>query len=319
MKRARFLASATAAAALAAPVPSTPQDVTVLRVTAVPNDDVTPILYAQQSGLFRRAGLDVQLQASSSGAAIAAAVAGGSYDVGLASMMALITGHIRGLPFVMIAPSLLYLAEDPAGLMLVPKDSPVRSARDLGGKLLAVAAIKDISWVATRAWVDRAGVDSETLKFVELPQSALGAALDQKRIDAAFVLIPTLEDVLASGHTRSIGATLDGIARRWMVASWFSTMDYVAKNRDAIARFAQTMRTATLYANAHHVETAPLIAAFANLDPARVAQMKRVTCAEYLDARDIQPAIDAAAHYKAIDRAFPAQELISPYAIKPAR
>jgi hypothetical protein len=43
--------------------------------------------------------------------------------------------------------------------------------------------------------------------------------------------------------------------------------------------------------------------------------MARVEFAETLDPHDIQPLIDAAAKYKAIDRAFPAQEMISPLAL----
>ncbi len=33
----------------------------------------------------------------------------------------------------------------------------------------------------------------------------------------------------------------------------------------------------------------------------------------------IQPLVDVAAKYKAIDKPFPAQELFSPYALKPPR
>jgi len=315
VKRAALLASAAAAALVAGPARA--QELTTLHITCVPNDDVSPLLYGQQSGLFRRAGLDIQITPSNSGAVIAASVAGGSYDIGLASMMALVTGHARGLPFVMIAPSLLYQIGSPAGLELVPKDSPIQGPRDLAGKLIAVAAIRDINWVSTRVWLDGLGVDSSTVRFVELPQSALMAALEQKRIDSALVLIPTLDDALATGHFRSIGDPLSGLAKRWMVAAWFTTTDYATKNRDVVARFSQAMHTATLYANTHFAETAPLIAAFVKVDPANLAQMKRVTCAEYLDPREIQPAIDAAAKYKVIDHGFPAQEMISSDALRP--
>lgn len=314
MRRAAFVA-----ALAATPAAARAQELTPLHITCVPNDDVSPLLYGQQSGLFRRAGLDITITPSNSGAVIAAAVAGGSYDIGLASMMALVTGHARGLPFIMIAPSLLYQAASPAGLQLVTNDSPLHSGRDLAGKLVAVAAIRDINWVSERAWVDSLGADSSTLKFVELPQSALLAAMEQKRIDSAYVLIPTLDTALASGRFRSIGDPLSAIAPRWMVASWFTTTAYATKNRDVVARFSQAMHTATVYANTHFAETAPLIASFVGVEPAAVAKMKRVTCAEYLDARDIQPPVDAAAHYKVIDRAFTAQELISPDALKPSR
>ncbi len=318
IRRGRLLAAAAGAAAVAlAPRRGFTQTLTPLRVTAVPNDDVSPFLYAQQSGLFKRAGLDVSIVQATSGAAIAAAVVSGSYDVGLISMMATITGHVRGLPFIMIAPSLMYLSSDPAQLLLVPKDSPIKSARDLAGKIVSCSSIRDVSWIATRAWADQNGVDSETIKFVELPMSAVPAALEQKRIDAGSIVNPTLDQALATGHFRSIGQPFDAVGKRWMIAAWCSTTDFVTKNRDAIDRFATVMHTATVYANTHHAETAPLLAAFTGIETAQVLAMKRDTCGEYLDPRDIQPAIDGAAKYKIIDKGFPAQELISPYALKP--
>lgn len=304
-------------AALALPRAAGAQTLTHISTTEVPNDDVTPLLYAQQSGLFAKAGLDVSFQANTSGAAIAAAVAGGAYDIALASMMALISGHARSVPFVMIAPSLLYETEDPAALLVVLNDSPFHSVHDLAGKVIGVSAIKDINWVGTRAFLDQNGVDSSSVKFVEVPQPAIPAALQQHRIDAATLLNPTLQVAMATGNFRSVGKPHDGIAKHFLTAAWFSTTDYVDKHPDLIGRFATVVHTATLYANTHHAQTAPLIAAFAGVDLATVRDMKRVTCAEYLDSRDIQPSIDAAVKYGVIDHGFPAAELISTAALKP--
>lgn len=315
ISRSLFVSALTAA--LAVPRAASAQALTHIGTTEVPNDDVTPLLYAQQSGLFAKAGLDVSFQANSSGAAIAAAVAGGAYDIALASMMALISGHARNVPFVMIAPSLLYQTEDPAALLIVLNDSPFRSVHDLVGKVIGVSAIKDINWVATRAYLDQNGVDSSSVKFVEVPQTAIPAALQQHRIDAATLLNPTLQVAMATGEFRSVGKPHDGIAKHYLVAAWFTTNDYADKHPDVIARFAAVVHTATVYANTHHAQTAPLIAAFAGVDPATAREMKRVTCAEYLDPRDIQPAIDAAVKYGVIDRGFPAQELIGAAALKP--
>jgi len=324
IRRGSFLTAAAATAAALAPRRAfaqalSPPALTPLRVTCVPNDDVTPLLYAQQNGLFRRAGLDITITPATAGAAIAAAVVSGSYDIGLISLMATITGHVHGLPFVMIAPSLIYLASDPAQQLLVLKDSPIRSVRDLPGKIISCSSIRDVSWVSVRAWADQQGVDSSTIKFVELPMTAVPAALEQKRIDVGSLLNPSLEEALATGHFRSVGAPFDGVAKRWMVAAWSTTLDFVNKNRDAVDRFVSVMRVATLYANGHHAETAPLIAAFTGIDPAHALAMKRVDLGEYLDPREIQPAIDAAAKYGVIDKGFPAQDMISPYALKPPR
>jgi NitT/TauT family transport system substrate-binding protein len=316
-RRAALLAAV--AASLTAERAAAQPAMTTLRVTVVPNDDVTPLLYAVQSGMFRKAGIEIELTRSTSGAAIAAAVAGGSYDIALASMMALVTGHARGLAFTLIAPSLLALTGDVSTLMVVPADSPVRSPRDLTGKLIAVASIRDLNWLSVHTMVDADGGASDTIKFVELPQSALPAALEQGRIDGAVLISPTLDRAMATGRVRSLGSPFESIAKRFSTAEWFAMRDYVERNRDLVDRFARVMLAATIYTNSHHAETAPLIIAFTGLDPALAGQLHRGPLAEYLDPRDVQPPIDAAARYKVIERSFPAQELISPYALKPRR
>ncbi|HXP92911.1 MAG TPA: ABC transporter substrate-binding protein [Candidatus Binatia bacterium] len=290
------------------------QELTTIRVAMVPNDDVTPFLYAQQTGMFRDAGLNVQMQKSTSGAVIAASVAGGSFDVGLASMMALITAHVRGIPFQMIAASGVHVTNAPISQLVVLRDSPIKSAADLNGKLVSGAALKDLMTVTTQAWMDQHGGNSETLRFVELPQPVVPAALEDKRIDAGTLLQPVLADAMATGKFRSIGSPFDGVGKRFMYAAWFTTADFAAKNPDAVKRFAEVMRKATVYTNAHPAQTVGIIAAFTGLDPTRIANMTRALCAEYLDPADIQPTIDAAVRYKVIDKGFPARELISQYA-----
>ena len=318
IRRGPFLAGAAGAVALASRSASA-QTLTPLRIACVPNDDVTPLLYAQQSGLFKRAGLDITATPATSGAAIAAAVASGSYDIGLISMMGTITGRARGVPFVMIAPSLIYLASDPSQQLIVLKDSPIKGARDFAGKIVSCSAIRDVNWISIRSWADQQGVDSSTIKFVELPMSAVPAALEQKRIDVGSLIDPSLAEAMATGNFRSVGTPFDAIAKRWMIAAWSTTMDFVTKNRDVVDRFVNVMHAATLYVNAHHAETAPLFAAFAGLDPARALAEKPVLLGDYLDPREIQPAIDTAAKYGVIDKSFPAQDMISPYAPKASR
>jgi NitT/TauT family transport system substrate-binding protein len=316
--RGRFIATTAAvlAGALRPASAQQPPALVTLRGIVVPNDDLAPILYAQQSGMFRKIGLDVQLERSSSGAAVAAAVAGGSFDFGVASLTALISGHARGLPFAMIAPSHVIVAGDGTQEMIVLKDSPIRRYRDVNGKVLAVPGIADANWISSRAAVDADGGDSGTIKFVELPQTAIPPALEQKRVDAAIVQEPVLDKALATGAFRSMGDPTLTIAKRWMVTATFTLVDFASKNHDLVTRFGEAMRAAIVFANAHHADTAPLVAAFTGVDPAAALQMHRDVFAEFLDPREIQPAIDAAARYKIIDHAYPAQELISPYALK---
>src|ERR1700735_1825427 len=81
-------ALALGGAFLAAPAALSAQSLPHLTLGAVPEESVTPAVWAEQSGMFRKAGLDVDVQAASSGTAIAAGVAGGAYAVGKSSLVA---------------------------------------------------------------------------------------------------------------------------------------------------------------------------------------------------------------------------------------
>jgi NitT/TauT family transport system substrate-binding protein len=295
----------------ALPLRGRTQALVPLRVASAPDDDVTPILYGQQTGIFRRLGLDVQLQAASSGAAVAAAVAGGAIEIGKSSLIAVIAAHARAVPFTVVAGSGLYVAETPNAGLIVAKDARLRSGADLAGKTASCAALKDLSQLATMAWVDQHGGDSSAVKFLELPASAVPEALQQGRIDASTVANPLLAEALDTGKIRLLGRSFDAIARRFAIATWFATRDFTAKNPDVTRRFADGLRQAATYTNAHPVETIPLLANFAKIKPETIAHMQRNLIATTLDPNDYQPVINAAAKYKLIAAGFSATELLA--------
>ena len=99
----------------------------------LPNDDMISVLYAQQSGMFKAAGLDVVLDKSSpNGSAIATAVAAGSYEIGKSSITTMFDSHLHGLPFTIIGTAALYQAEKPYVGFIVPIDSPIKTTKQLG-------------------------------------------------------------------------------------------------------------------------------------------------------------------------------------------
>ncbi len=289
---------------------SAPPLVTI-RVASNAADDVTPILYAQKTGMFAKAGLDVQLEKMNSGAAVTAAVVGGSIDIGKSSLIPLINAHVHGVPLAIVAPGELWLTDAPISGMVVKKDGPVTSARDLNGKTVAVVALGDLTHTGARAWIDKNGGDSKSIHYLELPSATVLAALNDGRIDGANVSNPMFAQIVASGQVRVIGHPSDAIAKHFLVTAFFATTDYAAKNAPAIAKFQQVLRAAATYTNAHHAETAPMTAAFYGMDPAVLNGMNRSTVGMTLDVRDIQPLIDTAAKYGVIAAPFDARQLIA--------
>jgi ABC-type nitrate/sulfonate/bicarbonate transport system substrate-binding protein len=118
------------AAAAALPRPAAAQAAATVRAAITPvYYDKVPILYAQHAGMLAKAGIDVQLGRLPTGAAITAAVAGGSLDIGKSSFHSVVAAVAHGVPVVAIAPGAVYDSRSPNGALVVGKDSPIPPGR----------------------------------------------------------------------------------------------------------------------------------------------------------------------------------------------
>jgi NitT/TauT family transport system substrate-binding protein len=286
------------------------QQLTTIVAGGLPEDSATPVLHGIESGAFRRAGLDVTLQPQRSGPAVASGIAGGSYQIGKVSVNPLIDAHGRGIPFVIVAPGGLSTVANPIAGLMVAANSPIKTAADLNGKLIAAGALNDIFTLAMKAWMDKNGGDSSTLRFVEIPISAMAEAIQKGRVAAGSANEPILGAAVASGKVRILARTFDAIAPRFMFTAWVAMRPFADKNRSAVESFARAVRESAAYTNAHHAETVEDISKFTGIDSAVVRRMARTEGATSLEPSLIQPVIDLAAHYKDIPARFDAHDLI---------
>lgn len=298
--------AATATAPLFAAPAAAQTDLTV-RVAYIPFEASAQLFYATELGLFAKAGLTVEMQPNAFGAAIAAAVASGSIDVGYATVMTLASAHAKKLPFTIIAPANAFDVDQPPGGMLMAANKNVRKGVDLDGKTIGTPGLNTLGEYGVRAWVDAGGGDASTLKFVELPFSEMPAALQTGRIDAAFVAEPYLTAAKRVAHTVSV--EFDAIANDFLVAGWFTTTNWANGHQRAVALFAQALRDAADWAKKNPAQCPPIIAKYLKVDAAQVAATPRTYFARTLDPAQIQPGIDLTAKYAKFDT-FPARELI---------
>jgi NitT/TauT family transport system substrate-binding protein len=295
----------------AGPSPSPAPSPILIRVGLVANDDAaTPLLYAQSAGLFAKAGIDLKLELQTSGAAVTAAVVSGTFDIGKSSIVPLINAHQHDLPITIVAPASVWNGKSEFAALLVRADSPVKSGKDLDGKLIGVQSLNDLNQVATEAWVAQHGGDPSTLRFIELPMAAGAAALKNGRIDAAAFVEPVLDNALADGQLRPLADAFGALAPQFLFAAWFSTKGWVQDHPDTARRFARILAQAAQYTNAHHRETAAMVAKFTSIPQDVIEHMTRTPSGTVLDAGMLQPIIDAAFKYKVIPRTFPATEMI---------
>jgi len=315
--RAISLVSATiASAAIGSTRGAFAQQSEPLRIAVIPSDIGGEAYYAADAGFFAKAGYRAEFTGIPSGAAISAAVAGGSADVGFSNVVSLAIAHERGLPFTILAPATLHTPDKvTAGILTVAQNAPIRSGKDLNGKTIAINGLNNISDVSVRAWVDQNGGDSKTLKFTELPFPAMPEAVRTGRVDAASI-DGANEQLLAQPNSglRRLANVFNAVGSRWVPSTWFSTTEWVEKHPTAAKAFVRVIAEAGAWANAHHAESADILAKYLRKTPQQVEAVTRAPYALKLTPALIQPSIDLAAKYGVIKKAFPARDLISPLA-----
>lgn len=312
MRRIDIVRALVAAGCAGGALPALGQTATKLSVGVNASDDVAPLLWAKTSGMFTRAGLDVDIQKFTSGSIAVAAVIGGSLDIARTSLLPLISAHNRGIPVQLIAPGELALPNDPTEAIVVAKNSPVTSAKQLNGATMPVPALHSFNEMATRAWIDATGGDSKTVHFVEVPISSIVPAIEAGRMPAGMVTDPFLKDALAAGRVNVIGRPNEAIGKRYLITAYMTMAPFIAAHHEAVSTFAQVLGRSAAYTTTHHAEVIVAVASFWGITASAISGMAAPPVASSLDPKDIQPLIDTAARYGVIATGFPAEAIIAP-------
>lgn len=313
MKRLALLLAA-AFAALTGPVAAqtTPPALIPLVVQGAAFDLNGPLFYALDLGYFTKQGLDVKVLSSQiTVEGEAAAMLGGSLDIGSANTATIAQAHLHGIDFRFFAPSGLFTdTAQPTELVTVLKNSPIKTAADLNGKIVAVAGLNGMLQIATIAWSDKHGGNGKSMRFVEVPFPQMNAALEQHRIDAAVITEPWATAATTTGSARSIGSAEDGVAKRFMTLGWFSTALWLRANPDTARRFVAAIRQAAIWGNSHHAESAAILSKYSKMSPDVVNAMGRCVYGVDLDPKLLQPPLDVALRYGFLEKPVPAADIM---------
>jgi NitT/TauT family transport system substrate-binding protein len=282
-----------------------------VRVATTPDDASLSVVFGVHQGRFQKAGFDVQIEQQTSGAAIAAGIIGGSYDVGKSSLTSVLSAHLRNVPFTFIAPGGLSDAKTPYGHLIVANDSGITKAADLNGKTFSVAALGSLDPVTISAWLDANGGDSKTVKFVEIPQTEAAAAVEAHRVAAALIIHPQVDIALATQKVHVLADPYGSLAPLYLISGWFTTTEWVKNHPEAAQKFSRVVCETAAYANAHHADTAPVLSDFSKIELPVIQKMTRAVLGTSLTPGLVQPVIDASVKYGQLAKTFPASDIIA--------
>ena len=307
INRGAFLASGAAAFTLGSTAEA--QTVTPVRLGVSTAETYAEGFYASDQKFLERVGITPEISMLANGAALVAAVAGGSLDVAPANVIALASAHVRGLPITVLTAGALYTTARTTHALVVANDSALRTAKDMVGKTVAIVGLRSLEELAVRSWIDSNGGDSTKTAFVEVPNSAQVPALTAHHIDAAMMPEPWITD--AKADTRILAKPMDSIAKQFVVTAWFTTQTWLDQNRAAAQRFVTAMNQTAAWSNANPRPSGVILARSLKLPQATVDGMARLMMAESGSADLYQPVIDAGVKYGLLTKGFPAREMLA--------
>lgn len=279
--------------------------------------DNASLFMAAEKGFFKKEGLELEILPMVGGAAIAPAVASGDLQIGWSNVISIYQAHVEGFDFKLVTGGATNVKDkNDTHAILVLKDSPIRTAKDLEGKTVAVNTLNNIVQLFVMAWLEKNGANPAKVKFVEIPFPQMEAALAAKRVDAASAHEPFPTAATGKGVTRVLARNWGEVVPKFLIASWFASDRWIQKNKATVQAFVRAINRAIDAINADIEGTRALMEKWTGLSSDLVKRVPLPVFEKGVSEKDIQVTIDLTRKYKLIPRSFKAREVISELAPK---
>jgi NitT/TauT family transport system substrate-binding protein len=314
--RSTILSGLAAAAATAGMPRIARAQSTPVHIAGVFSDLFAEPFYAKDAGAFAKAGFDVDAISLNNAGAVAAAIGGGTLQLGTGDLVSGLNAINAGVPIVLVAGGGLYneRTDGASTILAVTTDSPIRTPKDLVGKSIGVPTLVGLSTACFRAWLPAHGVEESSVKLVEIPQSSTVPALQRGTIDAGLLSEPFV--TFGKGQVRSMGSPFDVAAdlspsKSFCVSVWYASKPWFeadpARSRAVLGAIYDTAR----WANAHRDDTFGILVRDGKLDADKARGMLRTTYATSLTPALIQPVITIAMQNKMFAKPVDAATIIT--------
>lgn len=245
-----------------------------ITVGVIPIVDVAPIYLAKQKGFFAAQHIQVTLQPESGGAAAVPGVVSGQFKFAFGNVVSLILARSKRLPLRMVANGNASTGVEGKDFsaVVVPKDSPIKTAKDLVGKTVSVNNLKNVGDTTVRASIRKAGGDASKVKFVEMGFPDMPAALQKHRIDAAWVVEPFLTAAKQQG-ARVVAWNMVDAAPHMTVATYFTSEKVMKGDPDLVKRFTTAIDKGLAYAQSHPDAVRKILGTYTKIGPGVAQQI----------------------------------------------
>jgi NitT/TauT family transport system substrate-binding protein len=309
MKRSQALALGASGAAAFAGFPGIVRaQASTVRIAASSAATQAEGYFADQLGAFKQAGINATISATGRGSETLQMVARGDIDIASATPQAIANAIIHDIPIRIIAIGAVYV-DPPAVGLYVAKDSTIKSAADLKNTTVAVNSLGDSQTLGVWQWMADNKVDSSSVKIVEIPFSAISAALQRKEIAAGCLVEPFIAS--AKDETRLVPNVYAALGRHWALGAWYAQADFIAKNPALVKQTVAALYATAKRVNANPSSVDPLLVTYTKLPIETIRAIIKPVWAERTERTSVEPQLQSAARFKVTSRLVTYDEIMA--------
>lgn len=215
---------------------------TTVTVGALPVVDFVALWVAKDKGLFKKQGLNVNIQIQAGGATAIPKLAAGSLDFSITNYVSGIQATQSGTAPLKVLCDAYQLEPDTSGV-LVPKGSPIKKPADLKGKKIALNTKSNVGELLVTADLKANGVTASPNQFSEVDFPQMANALKTKSVDAAWTVEPFVTQIKEAGG-KLVLDTGTGPTAKFPIGSYVTTKKFSEENPKTTAAFTKAITEA---------------------------------------------------------------------------
>jgi NitT/TauT family transport system substrate-binding protein len=292
-------------------LPATAGAASPVRVGTIPIVGNAALYCAMEYGGPAAEGIDIQTTNLMSGTRIVEAMAAGSVDIGFSATLSILQAAQQGLDLVIIAPGSFKAADErpPTSALVARKDAGITGAAQLRGKIVAVNSLRSLDYLITAEYLARGGVSAREVTWQEMGFPHIPAALEQRRVDAAFVAEPFLTILKDGGGASVLTAALDIIPGT--STSAYATLRSWGQTRGALLEaFRRSLRRGVEVCERDSQRMREALTKHAGVKADLVSRIGLPVLRPTLRPVDLVPLMDLARRHRLLDREIDLDRLL---------
>jgi NitT/TauT family transport system substrate-binding protein len=280
---------------------------TTLNVGILPVEGSAAVKLSVDRGYFKAEGLTVKIQIIKGGAELPAKLQSGNLDFGVGAYVPFFMAKAGGFPLRLVADA--YESSAGTHTILVPKNSPIHTVKDLVGKKIAVNAKRNLATLMIQATVEPQGAKLDDKNFVEMPLPNMQGALKSHAVDAVQAVEPFSSQMQKSG-ARLVTDLSQGPTATFPVAGYATTENWVRKNPNTLAAFQRAITKAQRQLADRQV-LAQILPTYTQIDANTAATMHVGTFPTTINPTRLQRVADTMQQYGYLQKPLDVKSLVS--------